>query len=90
MTSRPSGDCSTRDQGGDAVAPALPVASSGRARVVWDGGWLKRPLLAKTVRVAPSAAGSESGRIGNLNPQSVLKKKQPAPEGSEIRAPGVA
>jgi oxalyl-CoA decarboxylase len=40
--------------------------------------------------VIDPAAGSESGRIGNLNPQSALKKKQPKPEGSETRAPGVA
>jgi oxalyl-CoA decarboxylase len=40
--------------------------------------------------VIDPAAGSESGRIGNLNPQSALKKKQPMPEGSETRAPGVA
>jgi len=26
--------------------------------------------------VIDPAAGSESGRIGNLNPQSILKKKQ--------------
>jgi oxalyl-CoA decarboxylase len=40
--------------------------------------------------VIDPAAGSESGRIGNLNPQSALKKKQPTPEGSEVRAPGAA
>ncbi|MDB5559169.1 MAG: oxalyl-CoA decarboxylase [Enterovirga sp.] len=40
--------------------------------------------------VIDPAAGSESGRIGNLNPQSALKKKQPTPEGTETRAPGVA
>jgi oxalyl-CoA decarboxylase len=40
--------------------------------------------------VIDPAAGSESGRIGNLNPQSALKKKQPIPEGSEVRTPGVA
>ncbi len=38
--------------------------------------------------VIDPAAGSESGRIGNLNPQSAVKRK-PKPEGSEVRAPGV-
>jgi oxalyl-CoA decarboxylase len=33
-----------------------------------------KPTLINAV-IAP-AAGSESGRIGNLNPQSILKKKQ--------------
>ena len=40
--------------------------------------------------VIDPAAGSESGRIGNLNPQSALKKKQPTPEGVEVKQPGVA
>ena len=38
--------------------------------------------------VIDPAAGSESGRIGNLNPQSAVKRK-PKPEGSEVQAPGV-
>ena len=40
--------------------------------------------------VIDPASGSESGRIGNLNPQSALKKKMPAPEGSEAKTPGAA
>jgi oxalyl-CoA decarboxylase len=39
--------------------------------------------------VIDPAAGSESGRIGNLNPQSALKKK-PKPEGIETRPMGAA
>ena len=46
-----------------------------------------RPTLINAV-IDP-AAGSESGRIGNLNPQSAVKRK-PKPEGSEVRAPGVS
>ena len=33
------------------------------------------PWAERTIPVIDPAAGSESGRIGNLNPQSVLKKK---------------
>ena len=40
--------------------------------------------------VIDPAAGSESGRIGNLNPQSALKKKQPKPEGTETGTAGAA
>jgi oxalyl-CoA decarboxylase len=44
------------------------------ARAVNKAMELRRPTLINAV-IDP-AAGSESGRIGNLNPQSVLKKRQ--------------
>ena len=44
------------------------------ARAVNTAMELRRPTLINAA-IDP-AAGSESGRIGNLNPQSVLKKRQ--------------
>jgi oxalyl-CoA decarboxylase len=44
-------------------------------RAVQRGHGLRQPTLINAV-IDP-AAGSESGRIGNLNPQSALKKKPP-------------
>jgi oxalyl-CoA decarboxylase len=57
--------------GGGGGAPAPPPDELKRAvDAAMDSG---KPTLINAV-IDP-AAGSESGRIGNLNPQSVLKKK---------------
>jgi oxalyl-CoA decarboxylase len=70
--------------GGHGVNATSPDELKRAVNDAMDSG---RPTLINAV-IDP-AAGSESGRIGNLNPQSALKKKQPTPEGSEVRAPGV-
>ncbi|NNM72013.1 oxalyl-CoA decarboxylase [Enterovirga aerilata] len=71
--------------GGVGVNATTPDELKRAVDAAMDSG---KPTLINAV-IDP-AAGSESGRIGNLNPQSVLKKKQPTPEGAETRAPGVA
>jgi oxalyl-CoA decarboxylase len=71
--------------GGVGVNATSPDELGRAVNEAMDSG---KPTLINAV-IDP-AAGSESGRIGNLNPQSALKKKQPKPEGSETRAPGVA
>jgi oxalyl-CoA decarboxylase len=71
--------------GGVGVNATSPDELKRAVNEAMDSG---KPTLINAV-IDP-AAGSESGRIGNLNPQSVLKKKQPLPEGTEVRAPGLA
>jgi oxalyl-CoA decarboxylase len=71
--------------GGVGVNATSPDELKRAVNEAMDSG---KPTLINAV-IDP-AAGSESGRIGNLNPQSALKKKQPTPEGSEVRAPGAA
>jgi len=71
--------------GGVGVNATSPDELKRAVNEAMDSG---KPTLINAV-IDP-AAGSESGRIGNLNPQSALKKKQPTPEGSEVRTPGAA
>ena len=70
--------------GGIGVNVTSPDELRRAVNAAMDSG---KPTLINAV-IDP-AAGSESGRIGNLNPQSLVKRK-PTPEGSEVRAPGVA
>src|ERR1700728_1073289 len=56
--------------GGVGVNATTPEGLKGGANAAMDSG---RPTLINAV--LDPAAGSESGRIGNLNPQSKLKKK---------------
>jgi oxalyl-CoA decarboxylase len=57
--------------GGVGVNATTPDELKRAVNAAMDSG---KPTLINAV-IAP-AAGSESGRIGNLNPQSILKKKQ--------------
>jgi oxalyl-CoA decarboxylase len=59
--------------GGVGVNATSPDELKRAVNAAMDSG---KPTLINAV-IDP-AAGSESGRIGNLNPQSVLSKKQPA------------
>ena len=59
--------------GGVGVNAISPDKLRRAVNVALDSG---RPTLINAV-IDP-AAGSESGRIGNLNPQSALSKKKPA------------
>src|SRR5262249_61527888 len=60
--------------GGVGVNATTPDELKRAVNAAMDSG---KPTLINAV-IDP-AAGSESGRIGNLNPQSVLKKKQAVP-----------
>ena len=57
--------------GGVGVHVTTPDELSQAVNAAMDSG---RPTLVNAV--LDPAAGSESGRIGNLNPQSVLQKKK--------------
>ena len=60
----------------DGIAARNPAASGVIASTASIAAWMPPTRIWKSRSAA--AAGSESGRIGNLNPQSALSKKKTA------------